>query len=76
MGYGIVARYLACPPLQSSSDCVTTFAGASVAVVGYDRMIKFVGTLPLESVVDVKGVLVEANVKSCTQVSTMNVDRL
>eukprot|EP00904_Undaria_pinnatifida_P002120 jgi/Undpi1/11909/HiC_scaffold_4.g01608.m1 len=31
------------------------------------RMIKFVGSLPLESVVDVKGVLVEANVKSCTQ---------
>lgn len=31
-------------------------------------MIKFVGSLPLESVVDVKGVLVEANVKSCTQV--------
>lgn len=33
-------------------------------------MIKFVGTLPLESIVDVKGVLVEANVKSCTQVNT------
>lgn len=32
-------------------------------------MIKFVGTLPLESIVDVKGVLVEANVKSCTQVN-------
>ncbi|CAM9440522.1 unnamed protein product [Ectocarpus sp. 4 AP-2014] len=31
------------------------------------RMIKFVGTLPLESIVDVKGLLVEANVKSCTQ---------
>lgn len=31
-------------------------------------MIKFVGTLPLESIVDVKGLLVEANVKSCTQV--------
>ncbi|CAM9909829.1 unnamed protein product [Scytosiphon promiscuus] len=31
------------------------------------RMIKFVGNLPLESVVDVKGMLVEANVKSCTQ---------
>ena len=32
------------------------------------RMIKFVGTLPLESIVDVQGKLVEANVKSCTQV--------
>lgn len=32
------------------------------------RMIKFVGTLPLESIVDVQGQLVEANVKSCTQV--------
>eukprot|EP00903_Cladosiphon_okamuranus_P012906 g12050.t1 len=31
------------------------------------RMIKYVGTLPLESIVDVQGKLVEANVKSCTQ---------
>lgn len=33
-----------------------------------NRMIKYVASLPLESIVDVKGVLVEANVKSCTQV--------
>lgn len=32
-------------------------------------MIKFIGTLPLETIVDVQGVLVEANVKSCTQVN-------
>lgn len=31
-------------------------------------MIKYVASLPLESVVDVKGVLVAANVKSCTRV--------
>lgn len=31
-------------------------------------MIKYVASLPLETVVDVKGVLVEASVKSCTQV--------
>lgn len=31
-------------------------------------MIKYVASLPLETVVDVKGVLVEADVKSCTQV--------
>ncbi|CAM9750858.1 unnamed protein product [Ascophyllum nodosum] len=30
-------------------------------------MIKYVASLPLETVVDVKGKLVEANVKSCTQ---------
>ncbi|CAN0381171.1 unnamed protein product [Pylaiella littoralis] len=41
------------------------------------RMIKFVGTLPLESIVDVKGVLVEANVKSCTQSNVeIQIDRV
>ncbi|KAG5178813.1 aspartyl-tRNA synthetase [Tribonema minus] len=30
-------------------------------------LIKYLGALPLESVVDVRGTLVEANVKSCTQ---------
>ena len=64
-----------------SSQTIPTFdtipVAGRVAILLYDwivRMIKFVGTLPLESIVDVQGVLVEANVKSCTQVrwSAMN----